>query len=229
MQRKNLLLATTAVAMLAGAQQTQADGLYVSLFGGGNFLEDHSQSGGEGFTFAAESFDPDTGFAIGGAIGGSLENWVRGLRLELEVAFRRNDIGGQWSEDTFFIGSSGPIAANMSTFSIMSNVAYDIDVGMKVKPYVIAGAGWARSNFDGVLHTTGGNVNDTFNQDNSGFAWQLGAGFNYPVAPGVEVGVGYRYFDGPDHSIFAGKNNVSQGRFENTDHSVMLNLTIETN
>src|SRR5262245_14681782 len=124
MQRKNLLLATTAVAMLACAQQTQADGLYVSLFGGGNILEDHSQSGSGIVTFASETFDPDTGFAIGGAIGGGLDNWIKGLRLELEVVFRRNDIAGQWFDDDVIFDSSGPIDGNMSTFSIMSNVAY---------------------------------------------------------------------------------------------------------
>lgn len=229
MLSRNLWLATTAMAALGTAQQVQADGMYLSFFGGANLLEDHAQSGASIFNTAAEAFDPDTGFTIGGAIGGGLDNWVNGLRVELEVAYRRNDIGGQWSEDTIIFSSSGPIDANMATFSIMSNVAYDIDAGWRVKPYLIAGVGWARSNFEGALYTTGGAVNQTFDLDNSGFAWQLGAGFNYEVAPGVDVGVGYRYFDGPDHSFFAGKNNVSSGEYDNTDHSVMLNLTIETN
>lgn len=229
MLSRKLGLATTAIAALCTAPQAQAGGAYLSIFGGANLLEDHAQSGASGSTFAAEAFDSDTGFTIGGAIGVGLENWAKGLRFELEVAYRRNDIGGQWSEDTIIFSSSGPIDANMSTFSIMSNVAYDIDAGWKVKPYLTAGAGWARSNFEGALHTTGGNINQTFDIDNSGFAWQLGAGFNYEVAPGVDVGVGYRYFDGPDHSFFAGKNNVSSGQHDNTDHSVTLNLTIETN
>ncbi len=230
MQVKKLWLATTAMALLATAPQADADGVYVSVFGGGNFLQDDANGGVSGFYTSRESFDADTGFVVGAAVGTGLDNWVKGLRIELEASYRRSDVGGAWSEQTFFGGSSGSIDANMSTFSIMSNVAYDIDVGMKVKPYVIAGAGWARSHFDGALVTTGGDkwFND-FDTESSGFAWQLGAGLNYEVAPGVDVGLGYRYFDGPNTSYFAGKNNIANNKHDNDSHAVTISLTIDTN
>ncbi len=233
MHLKKLWLATTALAVLASAQQAQADGLYVSVFGGASFVNDESKAGNTsgyyGYT-SRESYDGETGFVIGGAVGTGLDNWVKGLRVELEASYRRNDIGGNWSEQTFFVGTTGTIDANLSTFSIMSNVAYDIDAGWKVKPYVMAGAGWARSSFEGALVTTGGSQwGNSFDGENSGFAWQLGAGFNYEVAPGVDVGLGYRYFDGPDHSYFAGKNNISDAQHANTNHAVTVNLTIDTN
>jgi opacity protein-like surface antigen len=237
MHIKKLWLTTAALAVLAGAQQAQADGMYVSVFGGANFQPDDSISAG---TFPAnfqnQSYDPDTGFLIGGAVGTSLTNWASGLRVEVEVSYRRNDVSGSW-DSGFFIGSpfnftiqdSGPIDANASTFALMANAAYDIDMGWKIKPYVMGGAGWARTNYQGAFARTGGGTTDSFDVNNSGFAWQLGAGFNYEVAPGVDVGLGYRYFDGPDTSYFAGKNAIENTSHDNTNHAVTVNLTIETN
>ncbi|NOT42560.1 MAG: porin family protein [Alphaproteobacteria bacterium] len=232
MHSRKLWLATTAVAALATAQQAQADGMYVSVFGGANFQKDDSHVAGSIPTyFEIHNTDPDTGFVIGGAIGTGLDNWVKGLRVELEASYRRNDVGGDWQDGFTFYGAytnTGSIDANSSTFAIMANVAYDIEMGWKIKPYVMGGAGWARTKFEGAEFFTGGGTNTSFDVENSGFAWQLGAGFNYEVAPGVDVGLGYRYFDGPNSSYFAGKN-IAPIDHDNTNHSVMVNLTIDTN
>lgn len=219
------------MAALATVQQAQADGMYVSVFGGANLQKDNSHFATTGFYTGLEihNTDPDTGFVIGGAIGTGLDNWVKGMRVELEASYRRNDVGGDWQTGFFgYFTSSGLIDANSSTFAIMANVAYDIEMGWKIKPYVMGGAGWARTRFEGAEFFTGGGTNTSFDVENSGFAWQLGAGFNYEVAPGVDVGLGYRYFDGPDNSYFAGKN-IAPIDHDNTDHSVMVNLTIDTN
>ena len=225
MKFKQALLATGAMMALAGAQQAQADGMYISVFGGANFQKDDSHSASAGFSFEVHNTNPDTGFVIGGAIGTGLDNWVKGLRIELEASYRRNDVGGVWS--TGIYGSSGTIDANASTFALMANVAYDIDMGWKIKPYVMGGAGWARAKFEGAEATSSG-TNASFSDEHNGFAWQVGAGFNYEVAPGVDIGLGYRYFDGPDNSYFAGKN-IAPITHDNTEHSVMVNLTIDTN
>lgn len=232
MRMKQVWLATAAVAALATVQQAQADGMYVSVFGGANFQKDNSHFATAAYFSGSEAHntDPDTGFVIGAAIGTGLDNWVKGLRVELEASYRRNDVGGNWRTGIFsgFYTTTGGIDANASTFALMANVAYDIDVGLKVKPYVLGGAGWARTRFEGVEFFTGGSTNTSFDVENTGFAWQLGAGFNYEVAPGVDVGLGYRYFDGPNTSYFAGKN-ISPIDHDNTNHSVMVNLTIDTN
>jgi outer membrane autotransporter protein len=223
MQSKKLWLATTALALTLG--QANAQGLYISVFGGTNFQPDTNHQG----FLQSHTYEPDTGFAIGGAIGAGLDNWVAGMRVEIEASYRRNDVGGSWRSATSTGTTSGLIDANASTFALMANVAYDIDVGQKFKPYVMAGAGWGRSSYEGALAFSGGGTASNFDQDNSGFAWQLGAGVNYEVAPGVDVGVGYRYFDGPNNSFFAGKNSFNRVKIDNTNHAVMLNLTIETN
>ncbi|MEQ1864710.1 MAG: outer membrane beta-barrel protein [Micropepsaceae bacterium] len=225
---KRVLLATTALAMFAGAGQAQAGGdLYLSVFGGANFLADSSFFDGDGCEGCSDSFssDADTGFVLGGAIGTSLEKWAKGLRVEMEVSYRRNDVGGTWTTDGGELG--GPIDGNMSTFAIMANTWYDIDVGHKVVPYVGGGVGWARMNGDVQFIDTIGCCGTTEdNEDsNSGFAWQLGLGINYEVMPAVDVGIDYRYFVGPRFDdFFDGKN--SDGRLENHNHAVMAHIKI---
>lgn len=241
MRLKRVLLATSALALLAGANPAQADGLYISVFGGANWVEDSSASifvtdGVYSSGNLSWSTDADTGFVLGGAVGTHLDKWVKGLRVELEASYRRNDVGGVWATaGTTFFGSgssSGTVDANLSTFAVMANVWYEHDMGWKVRPYVGGGVGWARTNLNGALLTTTGD-RTTFDRDNDGFAWQLGAGFNYEAAPGVNVGLGYRYFNGPDIAppftidpFFDGKQSF--GRVESDSHAVMLNLTIDT-
>lgn len=245
MRVKNLLLASTALALLGTAQPAQAD-MYVSVFGGANWLEDSSGFGTNVFfcgkfsctSIGRFSTDADTGFVLGGAIGVHLDNWLRGLRAEIEASYRRHDVGGRWATSFFVSGfgpytsSSGAIEANQSTFAVMANVWYDIDMNWRVKPYVGAGVGWARAKVDGAFRTFSGfNTTTAFSRHDNGFAWQLGAGFNYEVQPGVNVGVGYRYFQGPDVELFfSGKlGNIVNAEIENNNHSVLVNLNIDIN
>ena len=249
MRMKRVLLATTALALLAGASQAQAGEMYVSVFGGANWLADSSANftTTDSTTIYRWDTDADTGFVLGGAIGTHLDKWQKGLRVELEASYRRNDVGGNWQvyKDEADTSAFGAIDANMSTFAIMANVWYEHDMGWKIRPYIGGGAGWGRAHFDGALTSgltsrgeNGGEGSTTFNTSNDGFAWQLGAGFNYEAAPGVDVGIGYRYFSGPDFiepfSVGACLPNgcVSSerfGRVENRNHSVMVNLTVDIN
>lgn len=243
MRLKRLLLASSALALLAGAGTAQADGLYVSVFGGANFVQDSSAGAlfTDGVSTQVAAFwetDADTGFVVGGAVGTQLDKWVQGLRVELEASYRRNDVGGAWgtagfSEFSSAFSTGGGIDANLSTFAVMANAWYEHDMGWKVKPYVGGGVGWARANLNGALLTTT-SFTTAFDRDNDGFAWQLGVGFNYEAAPGVNVGLGYRYFNGPDFSspfaidiFFDGKQSF--GKIENDSHSAMLNVTIDVN
>ena len=58
----------------------------------------------------------------------------------------------------------------------------------------------------------------------------LGAGVNYEVSPGVDVGIGYRFFRGPGFDpLFLGKNNQTAVEFDNDSQSVSVNLTISIN
>lgn len=227
MQMKRVLLATSALAMLAGAGQAHAGDMYISMFGGANFLQDQTvASTTPGSTTITT--DPDTGFVLGATAGWHITNW---LRAELEASYRRHDVGGNWFA-TGASPSTGPIDANASTFAVMANVWYDVDLGSKVKPYIGGGAGWAHSKFEAALLTSAGtSVYSTMHGSNDGFAWQLGVGFNYEAAPGVDVGLGYRYFRGPDFEpvggVFGPLTILPQ--LENENHSAIVNLSIDIN
>jgi opacity protein-like surface antigen len=242
MRNKAIFLATTAVALVLMSSPANAEGLYVSVFGGPNFQQDSSGvnfgtfSGDDATTSYAES--ADTGFVLGAAVGARLDRWANGLRSELEVSYRRNDVSGEWYNytDAGEDSATGTIGANTSTFAIMANLWYDFDVAWKAKPYVGAGVGWARSSLDvGVAVTDesfccGYNGSETFSDEQSGFAWMLGAGVNYEVSPGVDVGIGYRFFRGPGFDpLFLGKNNQTAVDFDNDSQSVSANLTIHIN
>jgi opacity protein-like surface antigen len=203
MKTKLTLLASTAVLAVAIASPAQAAGdWYVGVFGGANWVEDHSFSVATTPTASADtltwSTDADTGFIVGGAVGLSLNNVVKGLRAEVEVAYRDNQVDGVWTSNTGGPGvSTGTLDIDHSTFSVLANVWYDFSLG-DVTPYVGGGIGWADSQLDG---SYAGGVTGPFDFSDSGFAWQIGAGVNFDVSPNVKLGVGYRYFKGPDVTV----------------------------
>jgi opacity protein-like surface antigen len=237
MHIKRALLATSALAVIAGIGPAQAAGpIYVSVFGGANFQQHNSAHDSSIFASTDTRSDPDTGFLLGAEVGVHLDKWLHGLRAGVEASYRRNDIKGQWFETHIpGVSSGGPIDGAVSTFAVMANVWYDIELGYKWRPYLGGGAGWARTHVHAVAVTAftgggerGGSTSTAY--DSSGFAWQLGAGVNYEIQDGVNVGLGYRFFRGPNirNDIFVGKNDVPIN-FENESHSVLLSLTVDTN
>lgn len=230
MHMKRLLLASSALASLSAMSSAQAAGdIYISVFGGANWQSDSSAATSGGTI--TQSVDPDTGFVVGGAIGTRLTNWLNGLRAEVEVSYRRNDLGGNWY---YTAVNTGPIEANISTFAIMANALYDFNLGWNVRPHIGGGVGWGRMQADGAFVS----YTSTFAMTEAGFAWQLIGGFNYEVSPGVDVGINYRYFRGQDFACFASgnscgnsvvENNGGTAELENENHSVLLNLSIEIN
>jgi OOP family OmpA-OmpF porin len=227
---KRYLLATAAVTVLASVGQAQAGELYITVLGGANWWEDQSQSTRPSTVI---HFDADTGFVLGGAFGLHLDRWLHGLRAELEASYRRNEINGHWfSSET----ETGPVRGHVSTFAIMANVWYDIDIGSKVKPYIGGGVGWARSHFGGAILTSSGGTRSgegTTAFDAAGFAYQLGVGFTYEIMRGVDLGLGYRYEVDPrltfkDGGEFGGESFGGENyTLDNRNHSVALTLTID--
>lgn len=189
---KSLRIAAFSIAALVSTSMVaSAAGTYVSGNLGANW--DDVQS---------SYLESDTGYVVSGALGTSIKS-VPGLRAEVEVAFRTNNV------DVF----GGFIEAEHNTTSVMGNVAYDFNNVGTFRPYVTAGVGVAHTE-----GTIGGLSVATL--ESTGFAWQLGAGLNTQVADGVSVGVGYRYFQGPELEVFG--YEVSDG----SNHSVMATVTL---
>ncbi|MCE9521338.1 MAG: outer membrane beta-barrel protein [Alphaproteobacteria bacterium] len=226
MRTKLALLATTALAVMAVAAPAQAagSGWYLSLSGGANWLNDNdfvASNGVDTVTFNSES---DTGFFIGGAVGYSLGQLVTpGLRVEVEVAYRQNQVDGDWASTTGGENDSGLLDYDHSTTSVMANAWYDFDVG-GLKPYVGGGIGWADVNVDGNYV---GALDPILDYSDDGFAWQVGGGINFQVAPNMQLGLGYRYFSGPDVTILAPNlptNTLTQD-LEYDNHTVLATIS----
>lgn len=232
---KRALLASSALVLCA-AGVADAHSPYLTVFGGVNLQNDNSaaQAVGSGVLFGTTSYDAEheAGFLLGGALGTRLDEVLPGLRLEVEASWRRNDIAGRFHENDFFGNRNGILDADQSTFAVMANIWYDIDLGGKLVPYFGGGAGWARTQADGVFYRTAvtPGISQTFDVDGSGFAWQLGAGLKYPIDDGVTLGVNYRYFRGPDidNNVFIGKHDLPVA-FERENHAVTLDLTFDLN
>jgi opacity protein-like surface antigen len=229
---KRHLLASTALAILASSATAQAGDIYLSVMGGADWF-DEDQFARTGGTTVNFDYTGD-GFVLGGAIGTHLDNWVHGLRVELEASYRRTHFDGQWVSTGL---STGGIDGHVSNFALMVNAWYDIDIGQKFVPYVGGGAGWSRQHVEVALLTSAGSLRSegTDQFENSGFVWQLGAGMNYEVAPGVDVGIGYRYSVNPrigqfkDGGEFGGEGFGGEGTYtrDSADHTVAVNLTID--
>jgi opacity protein-like surface antigen len=223
MKTKLTLLASTTLAMLAATAPAQAgSSWYVSLAGGANWMTDESFFASNGTDTLTFTPDSDAGWLISGAVGFSLEGVVKGLRAEAEVAYRQHQVDGVWASTDGGESDGGALDYDHSTLSVMANVWYDFAVA-DVSPYVGGGIGWADSDLDG--RYVGGNV-PAISVSDSGFAWQLGAGINFDIAPSMKLGVGYRYLEGPDVRIGAPNvlNSVG-GDVESQNHAAVVSLT----
>lgn len=225
MRTRITLLATTAIAALAMTAPAQAagSGWYLSLSGGANWLDDNDFAVSNGVDTLTVNTESDTGWFVGGAVGYSLSQLVTpGLRVEVEVGYRDNSVDGDWVSTTGVVSDSGLLEYDHTSLSVMANAWYDFDVG-GVRPYVGGGVGWADVEVDG--NFLGGDV-PAFKYSDDGFAWQVGGGINFQVSPNVQLGLGYRYFSGPEVTLFApGVGNTVGGDLDHDNHTATATIT----
>lgn len=231
MKTRLALLATTTLAVLVAAAPAEAkgSGWYLNISGGANWSNDDSFAVVNTASSDSFSFNPnaDTGFIVSGAVGMSLDNVLQGLRAEVEVGYREDKVDGAWASDTDTSADptgndAGTLDYTHSTFSVLANAWYDFDIG-GVKPYVGGGIGWADSDLDG--NFVGGTV-PALSTSDSGFAWQLGAGVNFSISPNMMLGVGYRYFRGPEVTVLPpDTGNTTSSEVDDESHSAVVSLT----
>lgn len=230
---RKALLATVAAATLVAVPAANAGTYYVNVAGGGNWLGDNAFAASGSITSQYSTFDfandPNIGFVISAAVGMNLNNVLPGLRVEGELAYRENDVDAIWVSSITTTATLNALATTTgsaqyqhSAFSIMANAWYDFQLG-SLKPYVGGGIGWAEAQVDGVYPSKA--TSNTFSE--SGFAWQLGAGLHLPIDERHTLGIGYRYFSGPDVTIPAfGEPNTLSGSVDTEAHSVTVGLTV---
>lgn len=127
----------------------------------------------------------------GTSIAAGISNKVAGGAVRTELEYNWNDT----AEKGMKIGNNGPQGnVELDSQSLFLNAYYDIDTGTKFTPYVGGSIGYAK--VEGTISAAGFSMSE----DDTNFAWQLGAGVAYAVNDNVSVDFGYRYTDMGDIS-----------------------------
>lgn len=196
---KRLALMALGAAAPAGAQQA-ALGPYV-LGGAGLSLLEDSDVGGS--VNARHEFNP--GWAGLGALGYAFAN---GFRVEGELGYRRNNVDNG--------------TGNAEAWTLMGNALYDFTTGTAFTPYVGAGIGGARLNFNNVpAGSTSIDDADTV------LAYQGLAGVTYELETNLKLDLGYRYLTTERPSFRTRAGGTVDGDYD--DHAVMLGLRYQFN
>lgn len=136
------------------------------------------------------------GYAVGGTLGYEFKS---GLRPELEVRYQDNGFDKLKT-------SSGSTNAkgDLGVLAVMGNLWYDIPLSKHIQPYLGGGAGYARVSLNDFRTpgTSGTNGTDTV------FAWQVGAGLDFPLTKRITASIGYRYFVTKDPHFRDNNTNI---------------------
>lgn len=127
----------------------------------------------------------DGGFNIGAALG-----YDFGLaRLEGEFGYRQNDI-----DELEALGVSVGADGDVSLITVMGNGYIDFENQTPFIPYIMGGVGI------GFISANDVEVMDieVVDDDDTVFAYQLGAGFGYEVVEGIYFDVSYRFLGTSD-------------------------------
>jgi len=195
-----LLAGAALVAAPTGAQAQGGahSGLYGYIGGGYNILRDADVSGSGGAEF-------DGGYAFLGALGWG---WGNGLRTELELGYRRNEVDG---------GTGRVLTGDASSYHAMFNVLYDFNLGDFV-PYIGAGIGAANIRYDTMAPVAGSAVDDSDWQ----FAYQGIVGVQYFFTPSLAIYADARYFATLDPTFKTAAGTKVDGEYENYTFTVGL-------
>jgi outer membrane protein OmpA-like peptidoglycan-associated protein len=136
------------------------------------------------FPATSAEFEYDTGWAMVGALGFKGNN----LRIEFELGYRDN----QSDTVTTTPPAATTLFSDVTYFSQMVNVVWDIPLGETVEFSIGGGAGGAQVDYD--LGGTFGGL-QSIDDGEYVFAYQGIAGLSVDVSDHVEIFAEYRYFD----------------------------------
>lgn len=218
--KKTLGIGVFALSLLAfGLPATAADGWYVSGSGGFSALQDASVKD----TVTAGSGTGDAGFDNGFGLSGAIGHSWGAFRLEGELSYRENDLDDLdgITVNGFLVTALGAVdlGGDVSSFGFMANGFYDFDTGSKWAPFLMAGIGGSKINLD-VTSVAG--TSTTYDESDTVFAYQAGAGLGYNFSPKTSVNAQYRFFGTSDPTFDDGTDNVDG---EYLSHNFWVGLT----
>ncbi len=163
--------------------------MYISGKAESVFLDDADLTGSNG-----GKVEFDAGWGLGGAFGYDYGTY----RAEIEVSFRENDI------DAFRgLGTSGDVSSS----SFLVNGYFDFENSTDITPYVGGGLGLANVDFDDSI----------INDDDTVFAYHLGAGAGLAISETVMIDLAYRY-------LVTANPDIGNGEAEYETHNLLVGI-----
>jgi opacity protein-like surface antigen len=169
---------------------------------------------------AGQTYNERVRFNPGVSIGGAGGFDFGFLRLEGELSYKEADIksitdktGGNQYRD---------IDGNLGALAFMANAFFDIHNATPVTPYVGGGIGFATLHIDNIYATDSSNARNLKypRDDDTVFAYQVGAGLDIAINRRYSLDLGYRYFI-TDRAHFSRHDLDSNGiRFESNNVTV---------
>ncbi len=181
MNRFNAAIVAGAL-VVAGAIPAMAQelpGWYLGLGGGAMWNESSAVNGGA----ISTDVDFETGWAAVGTFGYAYDI---GIRTEIEVGYRENDIDD--------IGGVTGGSGDFDGFTVMVNALYDIRNESDFTPYLGGGVGYMNLSLDKVTPIGGGTLDDS----DGVFAYQAIAGVTYALNDQIGIFVDYRFLGTED-------------------------------
>jgi OOP family OmpA-OmpF porin len=215
------LLAASLLALPASAQEGIRQGLYGALSGGVSFNSHVDYSGSSALLNANGSIKLSPGFGVLGAVG---YQWRNGFAVEAEAGYRRmgaDTLGGTFNVPSLgvtVVAANVPIGGNVDALSFMANGRYGIEIDGGLTPFILAGAGVARTGANNISVTGITILDDT----DWVFAYQAGAGVNVALGGPFSAEVAYRFFGTSKPKFSAADGTPVKTNFKN--HSVFLTL-----
>ena len=211
--RTSTIIAVLTVAGLSICANVKAQG-YQGFYAGlqAQYVTLRDADYTDGLAIQSEA---SKGFGIS-AIGGY--DFGNGLRAEGEFGYRRNSL------DQFEITNDGGLGAaagvgslsgqtletdgTTDAFYLMVNGWYDFMI-RGFRPYVGGGIGFARLSVDGSVRGV-----QLLDDSDTVFAYQLGVGVGFDVAPNITVSLDYRYFATQDPELDAAGGTTVDGEYQ---------------
>jgi outer membrane protein OmpA-like peptidoglycan-associated protein len=182
-------------------------GGYLGLGAGLNFVGDSDISGGGIDTRA----DFKAGWASAATLGYRFTN---GLRGELEVGYRDNDVDS--------LSGVSSADGRAKSVSFMGNLLYDFNLEGRIKPYLGFGIGGIRGDFD-AIQPIGENATRLDDRDEA-FAAQAILGASFEVDDRMDLFLDYRYFRSNDLELRTDSGVAVDAEYRN--QTVMLGVRL---
>ena len=181
---KKLAIMLVAFAVVVGGVATPAlAGPYFSVNGGVVWVEDSDVSDDDPI-LSFEELSYETGYVVSAALGQAYNN---GLRAELELAYRTNDLD-EVKFSFFGIPASTSVDGELSSWGFLANAYYDFPTQSAIRPFIGAGVGSVNVEIE----------LEGESEDDWVLAYQLMAGFGFALSRDVNLDLQYRFFASAD-------------------------------